>query len=181
MTQPAPPLPPIPFTPVATRPRADGWSPLCQQRFIAALAVMGTVPAACRAVGKSGASAYKLRARPDAASFAAAWDAALDEGRARAFELAMDRAVNGVETPRYYQGRFVGTRRRFDYRLALAALTPRRLPRRAANAAPAMTAPQSVAAFEAAMAAIDDAAAADAAASGPVAPVGKATNTPPHR
>jgi hypothetical protein len=55
-------------------------------------------------------SAYKLRERPGAESFAAAWDQALERARI------------GIVTPRYYKGKQVGTRHRLDFRLALAAL-----------------------------------------------------------
>ena len=46
--------------------------------------------------------------------------------RDHAYELAMDRAQNGILAPRYYRGRQVGTVRRFDYRLALKVLDQRR-------------------------------------------------------
>lgn len=113
------------FAPVPTRKaRHDGWTPLRQRQFIAALAAMGVVDRAAKAVGMSGASAYNLRKRPGAEGFAAAWDAALQEGRDRAFDVAMDRATRGYLTPRYYAGRFVGTTHRLDNRMILAALSP---------------------------------------------------------
>ena len=83
----------------------------------------GTVSSAARAVGCSAQSAYRLRHYQNAAEFAAAWDRELSEGRARAFELAFDRAVNGEEQPRYYRGQVVGTVRRVDNRLLIAALS----------------------------------------------------------
>lgn len=92
------------FTPVPLqRVRADGWTPLAQERFIRALEVMGSVRAALRAVGISRNSAYKLRERPGADSFARAWDAALDFGRSRAFDVMLDRAMNGITTIRIRQ------------------------------------------------------------------------------
>lgn len=36
----------------------------------------------------------------------------------------MDRAVNGITSPRYYRGKVVGTRHRFDTRFAVIALMP---------------------------------------------------------
>lgn len=113
---------PLAFTPVPTRARHDGWTPECQRRFIQALAAMGVVAAAARAVGKSATAAYKLRDRPGAESFVRAWIIAIQMAQDRAFGVAMDRAVNGYEAPRYYAGREVGTVRRVDYRLALAVL-----------------------------------------------------------
>ena len=114
---------PLAFTPVPTAStRHDGWTPERQRRFIEALAAMGVVAAAARAVGKSATAAYKLRERPQAKDFASAWDIAIAMAHDRAFEQAMDRATNGIITPRYYRGQQVGTVRRFDYRLALKVL-----------------------------------------------------------
>jgi hypothetical protein len=114
---------PLAFTPVAlTRVHHHGWSARRQRDFIAALAAMGTVLYAARAVGMTKQSAYKLRDRPGAESFAAAWDVALQMGYDEAFGQAIDRALHGITTPRFYKGKQVGTRHRFDYRLAFAAL-----------------------------------------------------------
>lgn len=102
--------------------RRDGWTPLRQHHFILALSRIGTVSGAARAVGKSPASAYALRKRAGAEGFAAAWDTAIGEGYLRAFDYAMDRAINGYVQPRYYAGRQVGTIRRYDNRTIMAAL-----------------------------------------------------------
>ena len=64
------------FVPVPTRARRDGWTPSRQARFIGALAETGSVAAAAARVGMSRESAWRLRAREGADSFAAAWDAA---------------------------------------------------------------------------------------------------------
>ena len=66
-----------PFYPVPTRTRRDGWTVQRQADFLGMLAETGSVMGACEAVGMSRKSAYALRARPGAESFAAAWDAAL--------------------------------------------------------------------------------------------------------
>ncbi|ALJ11680.1 hypothetical protein [Sphingopyxis macrogoltabida] len=50
------------------------------------------------------ASAYRLRERPDAASFAAAWDRAISMGRTYQFSIAMDRALNGITIVRVLKG-----------------------------------------------------------------------------
>ena len=93
------------FAPVPhRRQRADGWTPLTQERFIRALEAMGSVGAAAKAVGMSRRSAYKLRERDDADSFARAWDQALDLGRGRMFDYAMERALNGITTIRVLRG-----------------------------------------------------------------------------
>lgn len=62
------------FTPVKLRARKDGWSPQLQCAFLAELYLRGSVAGAAKAVGKSRESAYRLRAKRDAQSFAAAWD-----------------------------------------------------------------------------------------------------------
>jgi hypothetical protein len=122
---------PLAFTPVALeRAHHNGWSPRRQRDFIAAMAAMGTVLHAARAVGMTKQSAYSLRNRPGAESFAAAWDVALQMGYDEAFGQAMARAIHGITTPRYYRGKQVGTRLRFDYRLALAVLNARSQPRK---------------------------------------------------
>jgi hypothetical protein len=93
------------FIPVAQRRnRADGWTPETQANFIRALEAMGSVGKAARAVGIGRASAYRLRERPEAKSFAAAWDRAISMGRTHQFSIAMDRALNGVTIVRVLKG-----------------------------------------------------------------------------
>jgi hypothetical protein len=93
------------FTPVPQqRLRADGWTPETQANFIRALEAMGSVGKASKAVGMGRRSAYRLRDRTGAQSFAAAWDRALSMGRIRQFDYAMDRALNGVTTVRILRG-----------------------------------------------------------------------------
>lgn len=121
------------FTPVPVRPRRDGWTPERQGAFVAALAQSRCVVAAARAVGKSWQTAYRLRARPDATSFAAAWDRALAPDLDRPFS---GRAMNGIATPITYRGRQVGERRRYDNRLAMYLLGIRRPDRPAARGRP---------------------------------------------
>ena len=93
------------FTAVPTlRQRSDGWTPMQQSRFIQALSVMGSVAQAAMAVGMSRKSAYALRDRSGAESFALSWDMAIDVGRQRQFDHAMERAINGVTTIRVMRG-----------------------------------------------------------------------------
>ncbi len=111
------------FTPVPQRRvRAGGWSVIAQERFIRALAAMGAVGPAARAAGMSRRSAYKLRERQGADSFARAWDRALDEGRARQFDYAMDRALNGITTVRILRGGAIDVTGGPDMALVHAAL-----------------------------------------------------------
>jgi hypothetical protein len=87
------------WVPVLRKPRADGWSPQRQVDFIAALADTGSVTAAAYEVGMTVQSCYRLRRSPGAESFAAAWDAALQEASKRLADIAFDRAINGVDDP----------------------------------------------------------------------------------
>lgn len=87
------------FTPVPMqRRRHDGWTPERQRAFIEMLSVTGQIAEACRAVGISRKSAYKLLDRPGSESFAAAWGAALMSGQQRMLDQLMERAVGGVTT-----------------------------------------------------------------------------------
>jgi hypothetical protein len=54
--------------------RHDGWTPERQIAFLDTLAQTRSVTRAAKAAGMSRESAYRLRRRPSAAWFAAAWD-----------------------------------------------------------------------------------------------------------
>ncbi len=112
----------IAFDPVPVAPRRDGWTPVRQRDFIDALMIGGCVKTAAGYAGMSAKSAYRLRDRDDAASFAEAWDCALEEAIARVEVEALDRALNGTLDPVFYGGRQVGSRQRYDDRLTLAVL-----------------------------------------------------------
>ena len=89
------------FTPVPlARTRHDGWTPERQRQFLIALAALGTVDAAAQAVGMSRISAYNLKKRDGAESFAREWDRAVGFGRSMTFDYAMERAMNGITTVR---------------------------------------------------------------------------------
>ncbi|MBA4163555.1 MAG: hypothetical protein C0510_02820 [Erythrobacter sp.] len=114
------------FTPVPRQTsRHDGWTPERQRNFIEALADTGSVDAACRAVDMSQPGAYLLRRQPGAESFREAWEKALDLGVQRIEDVAMDRALNGVEVPVYSYGKLVGTRRTYNDRLLMFMLRNR--------------------------------------------------------
>jgi hypothetical protein len=70
------------FHPVPVGSRKDGWTPRRQATFIGLLAETRSVEAACRALSMGRESVYRLRRRPGAAGFAAAWDAALGKPHA---------------------------------------------------------------------------------------------------
>ena len=77
------------FAPVPReRRRHDGWTPDRQQRFIAALADLGSVRAAAHAVNMTPESAYQLRRHPEGGPFREAWEAALALGIQRLEDVA---------------------------------------------------------------------------------------------
>jgi hypothetical protein len=66
---------PSAFDRVPMRARRDGWTPQRQRELMRVLHLKRPIGAACHAVGVSRKSAYILRGRPGAESFAAAWNA----------------------------------------------------------------------------------------------------------
>ena len=128
------------FTPVPRiSPRHTGWTPERQLGFIEALADLGSVRAAANAVGMTPESAYMLRRHEQATGFRKAWEAALDRGVERLEDVAMERALHGVEVPVYSYGKLVGTRRVFNDRLLMFILRNRAGQRFAEHAARQLT------------------------------------------
>lgn len=115
---------PIPFTPVQLRHRRDGWTAKRQVAFIEALVETGCFEEACRRVGMSDSSAYRLALRHPA--FAQACDAAVDLGIARVERGAVSRSARGVARPVFYKGEQVGEWRHYDERLTMFLLRTRR-------------------------------------------------------
>lgn len=117
-------------------PRRNSITPTLQRRFVASLAATGIVTQAARSIGKSMEALYKLRAKPGAEGFAAAWDAALDRGMQRLEDCALERAIQGTPTPIVSGGKLLGTWDKPDNTL-LRFLLQQRLPQRyAAQIAP---------------------------------------------
>lgn len=116
---------PIPaFTPwTGERRRGSGWTPQAQALFIAALTRLGCVAAAAQVAGRSVRSAYRLRDRPGAESFAAAWASAAARGREVAQDVAIERAIHGKLEPVFRAGHFLGYRVAHNDRLLAAVLT----------------------------------------------------------
>jgi hypothetical protein len=110
---------PAPLT--ASR-RADGWSPDRQRAFLEGIADGQSVEAACRAVGLSVASAYAFRRRAAGAAFALGWRAAILVARDIIADRLLARALEGQEESWTRADGSIGTRRRFDNRLAMALL-----------------------------------------------------------
>jgi hypothetical protein len=83
-----------------------------QAAFLGALAVTGSVSEAARRVGMSRQTACRLRRRPGAGSFAAAWDAVLRRA-APSRKVTRDelpqRALHGLLKPLIYAGRHCAT------------------------------------------------------------------------
>ena len=110
-------------------PRSNSITPERQRRFVATLAATGIVTQAARSIGKSMEALYKLRARPGAEGFAAAWDAALERGMQRLEDCALERALGGTPTPIVSGGKLLGTWDKPDNAL-LRFLLQHRLPQR---------------------------------------------------
>ena len=122
-------------------PRSNSITPERQRRFIATLAATGIVTQAARESsfclplrymrqrGKGMEALYKLRARPGAQGFAAAWDAALERGVQRLEDCALERALKGTPTPIVSGGKLLGTWDKPDNAL-LRFLLQHRLPQR---------------------------------------------------
>jgi hypothetical protein len=104
-----------PFYPVPTRGRRDGWTVQRQADFLGYLAETGSVMGACEAVGMSRNSAYKLRARRDGQSFAAAWDAALGAPVRKVTVTDLPfLAYHGLVRPILFRGKYRGATRKPD-------------------------------------------------------------------
>lgn len=133
---------PLPaFLPVPRKcARHDGWTPERQQGFIEALADTGSVKTAARMMTMTPESAYYLRRQPGAESFRKAWEAALALGVQRLEDVAMERALNGIEVPVYHFGAVVGTRRVYNDRLLMFLLRNRAPERFAADGARGLSA-----------------------------------------
>ena len=132
--EPAEAPPRLKFAPVPRKcKRHDGWTADRQRRFIEALADLGSVRAAAHAVNMAPEGAYQLRRLPEAESFRAAWEDALALGVQRLEDVAMERALNGVEVPVYHFGEVVGARRVYNDRLLMFMLRNRAAKRFAAD------------------------------------------------
>ena len=105
------------FNPVPLRFRKDGWTPFIQADFLGRLAETGSVSAAARYVGRTRESAYRLRDKEGAESFAKAWDAVLAapaRPRKSTTELLWHRVSYGKIKPVMRGGKHVATVRSPD-------------------------------------------------------------------
>ena len=115
---------PIPvFTPfVPIRRRGNGWTAATQRAFVAELTRIGSARAAAQAVGRSVRSAYVLRDKPGAESFAAAWATALERARETVRDTAINRALHGEIVPQFRNGKFTGYKKIDNDRLLIGVL-----------------------------------------------------------
>lgn len=106
------------FTPVPLRARADGWTALRQAAFLGMLAQTRSVVAAAQSVGMARETAYRLRARAGAESFAAAWDAVMGRAVGGKWKVTNDalwhQTLHGKLKPVMRGGCFVGIIRKAD-------------------------------------------------------------------
>jgi hypothetical protein len=118
-------MPRVPaFYPVPVRECGSAcWTAERQAHFLGWLAETGSVSAACARVGMSRNSAYKLRRKPHAESFAAAWDAALGMPVRRVtIEDLHFLAYEGLIRPRFRGGKYIGSRQKPDHSALLRLL-----------------------------------------------------------
>ncbi|GAA0276443.1 hypothetical protein GCM10009127_16420 [Alteraurantiacibacter aestuarii] len=107
----------------APKPRHNQWTRQKMVLFLRELAATQSVSCAARHVGMSRTSAYTLRNRLRNTPFDLGWEVALEMGFHQLAHAVMDRAINGMEEPRFYHGELVGTVRKFDNRLATWVLS----------------------------------------------------------
>ena len=96
-----------------------------QRVFIEALAETGSVKDAARRAGVSRMTAYRQRHAPDAHAFRAGWSEALARAVAMLADVALSRAIDGVEEPVFWKGEEIGTRTRYNDRLLMFLLRER--------------------------------------------------------
>jgi hypothetical protein len=118
------------------QPRRNAITPERQRAFIAMLAATGIVTQAARHIGASLEALYKLRHRPGAEEFSAAWDAAIERGIARLEDCAVELAIAGEELPIVSAGRLLGTYRKHNFGHIRFVLSQRRAARWQVEAGP---------------------------------------------
>ena len=114
------------FVPVPLRARRDGWTPRRQAEFLGLLAETRCVKAAAARIGMSRESAYRLRRKPGAESFRAAWDAILGASGTPLPKVTLDglfqRIRTGLYRPVMRGGKHVGTLQKPDNAALRSAL-----------------------------------------------------------
>ena len=100
------------------------WTARKRRAFLKALGETGNVSAAARASKVSRSHAYALKQSEPA--FAAEWADALESATDLLEAEARHRAVHGVETPHFHQGRVTGTVRKYSDSLLMFLLKAHR-------------------------------------------------------
>lgn len=113
--------PGAPYTPPPLPER--GWTDARQRQFLAAIAEGYTVETACRAVGLSVQSAYKLRQCARGAAFALGWNGAILLQRDKLADALVSRVFDGQEVVVERPDGSKTVRHFYDNRLAQATLT----------------------------------------------------------
>ncbi|WP_108810797.1 hypothetical protein [Sphingorhabdus sp. Alg231-15] len=121
------------FTPAELRVRLDGWTPVRQAEFIGYLAETRCVQQAAARVGMSRESAYRLRSKPGAEEFVAAWDfilqgpASSDGAGKQKAKVTLEKLFQRIRVGRYrpmlHAGRYVGTLQQPYIQALLAAIS----------------------------------------------------------
>ena len=125
------------FAPVPhVAPRRNSITAKRQREFISHLAATGIVAEAARHIGASMEALYKLRQRPGAEEFCAAWDAAVDRGVQRLEDGALARAIRGEERMVVSAGQHMGSEIRHNDALVMFFLRNRRSDRYGSNVRP---------------------------------------------
>lgn len=122
-------FPPAPHS----KPRRNTITAAKQRKFIAALAASGIVTQAAKQIGASTDALYKLRHKPGAEAFSAAWDEAIDRGVQRLEDCALVRAIRGEERMIVSGGKHMGTEVRHNDALVMFFLRHRRAERYGAD------------------------------------------------
>jgi hypothetical protein len=123
----APDDPLLGFRPVPHKaPRRNSIGPARQRAFVASLAECGIVTHAARRIGASMEALYKLRNKPGADEFRAAWDMAVDRGVMRLEDTALARAIEGEERMVVSGGKLLGFETRYNDNLVMFFLRNRR-------------------------------------------------------
>ena len=99
------------FEVAPTRKQHAGWTAERQRTFIEHLSLTGSVGESAALAGVSSRSAYRLRNRAGAESFARAWDSALQLAATRLAAIAFDRALHGRAERFYKDGELVMERK----------------------------------------------------------------------
>lgn len=115
------------FTPAELRARHDGWTPVKQAEFIGYLAETRCVKQAVALVGMSRESAYRLRRKPGAEGFVAAWDYVLGSPDIPKAKVTLEQLFQRIRVGRYRPmmraGRYVGTVKKADNSALLSAIS----------------------------------------------------------